>query len=440
MIVIQKPVTGQIGCIPRPIALVIEIKKCMKGRILILGAGTGGTMMANHLRHRLPRYDWEIDIVDEREGHYYQPGYLFLPFGIYGPEDIIKPIADFIPEGVNLIKDRIDRIVAAENHVLMTNGDRLHFDILIIATGCKIAPEETEGMKGKEWQKSVFDFYTFEGALALRDKLKNWEGGKLLVHVTEMPIKCPVAPLEFSFLSDSFFKNKHMRDKVEITYVTPLSGAFTKPKATEALTHLLTDKNIHIESDFAIEHVDNDAKKIVDYGGRELEFDLLVTVPTNKGDEMIARSGMGDELNFIPTNKGTLQSKAFANVFVLGDATDIPASKAGSVTHFEAEILTENIIRYTKGEPLKEDFDGHANCFLETGNGKALLIDFNYTHELVEGTFPFPGVGPLRLLKESRMNHMGKMAFRWIYWNMLLKGTHIPFVSTTMQESGKHFD
>lgn len=409
-------------------------------RLIILGAGTAGTMMANHLRPHLSANEWEIDIIDERTEHHYQPGYLFLPFDVYEPEDIIKPIKDFIPHGVNLINDQIDRIEPQAQQVRMTNGDQLHYDLLIIATGAKIAPEETEGMLGEAWQKSVFDFYTFEGALALRNKLREWEGGKLLVHITEMPIKCPVAPLEFAFLADSYFKNKKMRDKVDITFVTPLGGAFTKPKATAALQHLLDDKHIAIESDFAIERIDNEQKTIVDYGGRTLPFDLLVTVPTNKGDELMARSGLGDDLNFVPTNKATLQSKDWPNIFVLGDATNIAASKAGSVAHFEAEILTDNILHYIAGEPLKEEFDGHANCFVETGNGKALLIDFNYTHEPVEGTFPFPGVGPLRLLKESRINHMGKLAFRWIYWNMLLKGTHIPFVSTTMQEAGKHFD
>jgi len=409
-------------------------------RIVILGAGTAGTMMANHLRHELKKEEWEIDIIDERVEHHYQPGYLFLPFDIYEPGDIVKSIREFIPKGVTLITEKIDRIIAADNLIMLDNRDRLHYDILIIATGAKIAPEEVEGMKGSEWQQSVFDFYTFEGSLALRNKLREWQGGKLVVHITEMPIKCPVAPLEFAFLADSYFKHKHMRDKVEITYVTPLSGAFTKPKATEKLDHLLDEKNIRIESDFAIAEVDNDNKTIVDYGGRAIPFDLLVTVPTNKGDALMERSGLGDELNYVPTNKATLQSQAYKNIFVIGDASNIPASKAGSVAHFEAEILTENIKRFISGEPLKEEFDGHANCFIETGGGKALLIDFNYTHEPVEGTFPFPGIGPLRLLKESRMNHMGKLAFRWIYWNMLLKGTHIPFVSATMSEAGKHFE
>lgn len=407
--------------------------------IVILGAGTSGTMMANHLAHELDITQIKISIIDEKTEHHYQPGYLFLPFDIYTPEDIVKTIEEFIPKNVNLIKATIDKIVPTENKVLLANGEILDYDILIVATGNKIAPDETPGMKGTLWHKDVFDFYTFEGALALRNKLRTWEGGKLLVHITEMPIKCPVAPLEFAFLADSFFKHKKMRDKVEIRFVTPLSGAFTKPKATEALTHLLNEKNIIVESDFAIESVDNENKQIVDYGGRSLDFDLLVTIPTNKGDEVIERSGMGDDLNYVPTHKATLQSQNYENVFVIGDASNVPASKAGSVAHFEAEILTENIQRYLNNEPLQEEFDGHANCFIETGNGKALLIDFNYTHEPVEGTFPFPGVGPMRLLKESRVNHMGKLAFRWIYWNMLLKGVHIPFVSATMSESGKHF-
>jgi sulfide:quinone oxidoreductase len=407
--------------------------------LVILGAGTAGTMMANHLNHHLKQPDWQITIIDEREEHHYQPGYLFLPFDIYSPDDIIKKIEDFIPKQVALVKGSIDRVEPLSNQVRMADGTLYPYDVLIVATGAKTAPEETEGMKGEEWHKSVFDFYTFEGALALRDKLRDWEGGRLVVHITEMPIKCPVAPLEFAFLADSFFKEKHMRDKVEITYVTPLSGAFTKPKATEVLEHLLVDKKIQIESDFAIERVDNENKTIVDYGGREVPFDILVTVPTNKGDALLERSGMGDDLNYVPTHRGTLQSKDYENVFVLGDASNIPASKAGSVAHFEAEILTQNILHYIHGEPLKEEFDGHANCFIETGGGKALLIDFNYTHEPVEGTFPFAGLGPLRLLKESRMNHWGKLAFRWVYWHMLLKGTHIPFVSARMSEAGKHY-
>jgi sulfide:quinone oxidoreductase len=407
--------------------------------IVILGAGTSGTMMANHLAKKLPLDKWRITIVDQYKTHYYQAGFLFLPFDFYEEEDVKKNGKKFIPDNVNYILKKIKEIKPDENKVNLED-ETLNYDILIIATGTKTAPEETEGMKSSEWYKSIFDFYTYEGAIALRNKLKDWEGGKMLIHITEMPIKCPVAPLEFAFLADAFFENKGIRDKVEITYVTPLDGAFTKPKATKALHYLLEEKGIKEVTNFNIERVDYINNKIIDYEGTEVEYDLLVTVPTNLGDEIIETSGLGDDMNYVPTNKATLQSKANKNIFVIGDASNVPASKAGSVAHFEAEILVDNIQRFIKGEPLKEEFDGHANCFIETGHGKALLIDFNYTHEPVEGTFPFPGIGPLKLLKESRMNHLGKLAFKWMYWNMLIKGIHIPFVSATMDEKGKNYN
>lgn len=409
-------------------------------RLIILGAGTAGTMMANHLAKRLPKKEWELVIVDQEKTHYYQPGFLFLPFDIYQPEDVVKPIDDFLPTRAKRMVESIDKVVPSENKVLLQNGESLDYDLLVIATGSRIAPEEVEGMLCDKWQQDIFDFYTYEGACALRKKLQEWEGGKLVVHITEMPIKCPVAPLEFAFLADAFFMEKGMRDRVEIYFVTPLSGAFTKPVASEKLAYLLNDKHIKIVPDFAIERVDSMQRKIYDYGGQEIDYDLLVTVPTNMGDSMVERSGMGDDLNFIPTDKCTLQSKIAKNIFVIGDATDLPASKAGAVAHFEAELMVENIMSFIEEKPIVHEFDGHSNCFIETGHGKALLIDFNYTHEPVEGSFPLGNLGPLKLLKESRMNHMGKLAFRWVYWNMLLKGTPIPFVPATMSEAGKHFE
>ncbi len=408
-------------------------------KLLILGAGTSGTIMANHLLKVLPK-EWEISIVDQDETHYYQPGFLYLPFDLIKRKQIRKPTEKFIPEEIHLVHGTIDRIDKEHDQVFLENGIVLNYDVLIIATGTHIAPEEIEGMLGEQWQKSIFDFYTYTGARNLRNKLRMWPGGKLVVHIAEMPIKCPVAPLEFSFLADSYFLNKGIREKVDITYVTPLSGAFTKPKATEALGHLLEQKNIKLVPDFNIERVDTENNKIIDYGGQEVEYDLLVTVPTNMGDEMVARSGMGDDLNYVPTDRNTLQTKIKDNIFAIGDATDLPASKAGSVAHFESEILTENILRFIEGKELKKEFDGHANCFVETGHGKALLIDFNYTQEPVRGVFPFAGVGPLSLLKETHMNHLGKMAFRWVYWNMLLQGKHIPFVTPTMSMTGKEID
>ena len=237
--------------------------------LVILGAGTSGTMMANHLVSKLPKKEWEITIIDQYATHYYQPGFLFLPFDIYTTKQVKKKGKKFVPKGVRHIQDKIEIIKPKENKVVLQHGETLSYDILIVATGTKIAPEETEGMKGPKWHKNIFDFYTYEGAKALRDKLREWEGGKLAIHITEMPIKCPVAPLEFAFLADSYFKNKGMRDKVDITFVTPLDGAFTKPKATKALHYLLEEKNIKEVTDFNIERVDYENDKIVDYGGAE---------------------------------------------------------------------------------------------------------------------------------------------------------------------------
>ncbi len=406
-------------------------------KLVILGAGTAGTMMGNKLRKELNREEWEITIVDQHKTHYYQPGFLFIPFGIYKEEDVVKPKNDFFPIGVNVIYSKIDRIIHEENKVQLIEGSQvLNYDYLIIATGTRTAPEEVEGLKGELWNKDIFDFYTIEGSVALSHYLKTWKGGKLVINIAELPYKCPVAPLEFAFLADAFFSERGMRDKVEITLVTPLSGAFTKPKATKLLSNLLEEKNINIIPDYNISEVDNKEKKIIDYAGTEVSFDLLVSVPTNMGDKMIERSGMGDDLNFVPTDKHSLVAEGHDNIFVIGDASNIPTSKAGSVAHFAGEILTENFICAIEGRPFTASFDGHANCYIVTGNGKGTLIDFNYDTEPLPGTFPLPGVGPFGLLKVTRMNHYGKMIFRWMYWHVLLKGKEMP-ISAHMSMAGK---
>ncbi|MBB5033424.1 type III sulfide quinone reductase, selenoprotein subtype [Prosthecobacter vanneervenii] len=400
----------------------------MSRHLLILGGGTAGTIMANSLRRRLPAQEWSITVVDRSEKHLYQPGLLFLPFGKYEEGDIIRSTRDFIPQGVEFMQAEVDRIIPEEHAVTIKDGRTLKYDLLIIATGCRTAPEETAGMLGPKWRVNVHDFYTLDGARALREKLKTFPGGRVVVHINEMPIKCPVAPLEFTFLADTFFRERGMRDKVMLTYVTPLSGAFTKPKASKKLSHLLGDKGIELVTEFVAEKVDQENNKLVCFDGREVPYDLLVTTPTNMGDEAVRRSALGDDLDFIATNKHTLQSIEYKDVFVIGDATNLPASKAGSVAHFESETLADNIIRHIAGEPLKEEFDGHSNCFIESGNGKALLIDFNHEYEPHEGGFPF-AFGPMRLLEESRLNHWGKLAFRHIYWNVLLRAWPLPGIS-----------
>lgn len=405
-------------------------------RLLILGGGTAGTMMSNKLRKALDPDDWDITIVDKHKTHYYQPGLLFIPFGIYTKQDVMKPKTDFFPPGVKVIFSDIDRIDGDNNNVLLPGGRILKYDFLIVATGTQTKPDETPGLKDKLWYKNIFDFYTIEGALALHQFFKSWEGGKLVMAITEIPFKCPVAPLEFVCLAEAFFTQKGIRDKVDITFVTPLPGAFTKPIATKMLSELLEEKNIKIIPDFYIERIDNDNKKLISYDEKEVPFDVLTIVPLNMGDEMIERSGLGDDMNYIPVDKHTLQSKKYENMFVIGDASNIPTSKAGSVAHFSGDILYENILNAIDGRPLTAKFDGHANCYIETGYGKGALIDFNYDTEPLPGTYPLPGIGPFGLLKNTKMNHYGKIIFRWIYWHILLKGKDLP-IEAEMTMAGK---
>ncbi|MEZ4617829.1 MAG: FAD/NAD(P)-binding oxidoreductase [Caldilineaceae bacterium] len=405
-------------------------------RLLVLGAGTAGTMVVNRLRRLLDHDEWKISIVDQHEIHYYQPGFLFIPFGIYSKNDVIKPKRDFIPAGVEMVKGAVDVIDAEQNVVKLTDGRSFAYDFLVIATGAHTRPDETPGLLEDEWYKSIYDFYTVEGAAALARQLRTWKGGRLVVNVVENPIKCPVAPLEFLMLADWYFHEQGIRDQVELIYATPLSGAFTKPIAAKHLGDILEEKNIQVVPDFMIERVEPAEKKIVSYDEQEVDYDLLISIPLNMGDKAIGRSELGDELNFIPVDKHTFLSPTHANIFVLGDAAAIPTSKAGSVAHFAVDCFAENFLRYVDGLEMLPTFDGHANCFIESGFGKGLLIDFNYDVEPLPGRYPLPGVGPFTLLQESEMNHWGKVMFRWMYWNILLKGQELP-LSARMSMAGK---
>ena len=403
--------------------------------LLILGGGTAGTMAANKLRKSLRPEDWAITVVDADDAHHYQPGFIFMPFGTYRPEQVTKSRRAYLNKAIPLIYGSIDRVVADEQRVVLEGGRELGYDMLIIATGVTPRPDQTPGMLEGEWHESIHEFYTYEGSMALAEKLRTWDGGRLVINIVEMPIKCPVAPLEFAFLADAFFEDKGMRDMVQMTYVTPLPGAFTKPRAAAAFGSTLDDKGIAVESDFMIERVDPEAKTLVSYDEREIPFDLLVTIPLNMGADYVARSGLGNELNLVPVDNFTQLSKDYDTIFALGDANDIPASKAGSVAHFEVDVFIDNFLEHVAGQPMSHRFDGHANCFIETGHKKAMLIDFNYEVEPLPGRYPYR-IGPLSLLKEIRMNHLGKMAFRWTYWNVLMPGHSMP-VPVHMSMSGK---
>ena len=402
--------------------------------LVILGAGTGGTIVANGAAKRLPP-DWSITVVDPDLKHLYQPGLLFVPFGIYDESKLWRARGRTLRNRVAWLKEAVD-IVDTKNKHVFTEKSRVPYDLLVIASGARIRPDLTEGMLGGDWQRRVFDFYTPDGAAKLRDAMSAFQGGRFVVNVVDMPIKCPVAPLEFLFLADAAFRKRGIRDRVELVYATPLDSAFTKPAASRVLGSILDDHEIKLETEFNAGAVDSDQHVLRSWDEREIPYDLLVTIPTHSGAAFVERSALGNDAAFVPTDKETLAAKAHDGVFVIGDATDVPASKAGSVAHFEGHVVIDNIVRAARGESLDKAYDGHTNCFIETGDHKAILIDFNYDTEPLPGSYPLPVVGPMSLLKESVINHMGKLAFRWLYWNVLLPERPL-LISNRMSMAGK---
>ncbi len=405
-------------------------------QLLVLGAGTAGTMAVNKLRPHLPVDEWAITVVDATPEHHYQPGYLFIPFGTYQPDEVVKQKAALLTDGVDLLMGEVDVVKPDESLVVLTDGRELAYDQLIIATGTHPRRDQTEGLDGDQYGITIHDFYTLEGATRLAEVLDGWEGGRLVVNIVEMPIKCPVAPLEFMFLADAFFTERGIRDRVELTYVTPLDAAFTKPVAAKHLGAMLEQRDIALEPDFMTMEVDGERNMLVSYDEREVPYDLLVTVPINMGADFVERSGLGDELNHVEVDKHTFLSDDHDNIFALGDASNIPTSKAGSVAHFAVDVFVDNFLQHIAGRPMTGKFDGHANCFIESGNGKGLLIDFNYDVEPLPGKYPLPGIGPFSLLKETEANHWGKLMFKWTYWNVLLPGRDLP-IAAQMSMAGK---
>ena len=404
-------------------------------QLVVLGAGTGGTTVANRMAKRLPR-GWSLTVVDPETAHLYQPGLLFTPFE-QGPEGpLTKPRSHTLLPGLRWVREGVSALDRDRRQVVLSSGDRLSYDLLVVATGARLAPEETPGLDGPDGGGAIHDFYTLAGARRLREALARFRGGRVVVDIVDMPVKCPVAPLEFLFLADDFFRRRGLRREVELVFATPLDGAFTRPVASKMLGRLLTSREIRVETEFAAEKVDPGRRVLSSWDGREISYDLLVTVPLHKGAAFLEDCGLGNESGFVPTEPHTLLCKRDDHIFVLGDATDLPSSKAGSVAHFQAEALEINLPRAMEGRSLLRECDGHSNCFVETGGGKALLIDFNDETEPLPGEFPWPVVGPIPLMKETRRGHWGKLAFRWVYWNLLLPGRALP-VPHRMSIAGK---
>jgi sulfide:quinone oxidoreductase len=401
-------------------------------QIVILGGGTGGTIVANRLRRRLDIHEAEIHVVDRDDRHVYQPGLLFVPFGLADPAKLVRSRRKQLRGGIEFHELEVESVALDDQKVRLADGTVLPYDVLVLASGVALQPEETEGLV---WSDTVHTFYELDRAVALRDALARFDGGRLVVDIVDMPIKCPVAPIEFVFLADWWLRRRGLRERSQVVLATPLDGCFTKPIASKHLTHLLTEKGIELEVEFAAGEVDGANGRLVSYDGREIAFDLLATVPLHGGAPYVTRSpGLGDALGFVPVDPHTLQTET-PEVFGLGDATNLPTSKAGSAVHFQSELLVENVLRHLAGRPLAPDYDGHVNCFIETGHHKALLIDFNYDLEPVPGHYPAT-IG-LPLLRESRLDHLGKLAFQTLYWHGLLPARELPGIGSSMPRAGK---
>ena len=409
-------------------------------KLVILGSGAGGTIMANTMKQRLPMNEWSITIIDKSLDHIYQPGLLFLPFGLYGyngPEAVRKTKKELLPSGVHFVQGEVKNIDHVKKSVETSNGN-YDYDFLVIAMGCDIYPGDVEGME-EAMGKNVFTFYNLHGAMEFQKALAKMEKGRLVLNIAEIPFKCPVAPIEFVYLADYYFHQKGIRDKVEIILSTPLAGAFTKPIATSVFTKAMESKNIKVVPNFNIGEVDHQNKVIKSHDGQEIEYDLLAAIPPNQGPAVVDDSGLGTGAGFVVVDQETLKAKKADHIYAVGDVTNVPTSKAGSVAHFMSEFVTENLLAEIHGKEPHGKFDGHSNCFIESGFKKAYLIDFNYKIEPLPGKFPIPVIGPFTLLGDTKINHLGKMAFRNMYWNKILKGKDpsMGMVSANMTMTGK---
>jgi sulfide:quinone oxidoreductase len=416
----------------------VRLEPMMATNVLILGDGTGGLVTANLLAKeaRGREMPLHITLIGNSPVHTYQPGMLFLPFQTPGYRtlaDIQRPNADFVGPGVEYCCERAIDIDTAQRRVTTDQGSHA-YDWLVLALGSRTLPEVIDGLV-ERWGRQAHGFYTPDSALRLARALESFLGGDLVIDIAEMPIKCPVAPLEFACLVDDYLTRRGLRSKTELTLVTPLTGAFTKPICNEVLTDMLVEKGVKVIPNASLAAVTD--KTIICPDGKAVPYDLLVTIPPHEGSDLIDDAGLGDGIGFGLTDKQTLKSIKAERIFLVGDNTNVPTSKAGSVAHFQAEVVVHNLLREIDGKPALPLADGHANCFIETGYGKAILIDFNYDIQPVPGSFPLPIFGPMSLLKETRLNHLGKLAFRPIYWNMLLPGRHIPLVGSRMSTTGK---
>ena len=278
----------------------------MRRRVVILGGGTGGTLVANRLRRALSANEAEIAVVDRDDRHVYQPGLLFVPFGLATPGDLVRPRSRQFSAGVEFRQAGVDRVGLDANEVILDDGVKLDYDVLVVASGAMLRPDETDGLSEAIQVSAAHTFYTLEGSAALAGALAAFDGGRLVVNVVDMPIKCPVAPIEFSFLADWYFRERGIRDRVSLIYATPLDGAFTKEVCNRELSGLLARKGVEVVTEFNTGEVDAEGRRLVSFDERQIQFDLAVVVPLHGGATYVDRSadlGRASSVSCRPTKQ-----------------------------------------------------------------------------------------------------------------------------------------
>lgn len=376
-------------------------------RILILGGGIGGTLVANLIARKLKKEEAEITLISASQRHIYQPVWLYIPFSMDDIRSASKPLRKLLNKRIKLVLGNIKQLDAEVKKVTLDDGQQIDYDFLVVATGSHPSPEDVPGFK-----EGAHYFYTEDSASRLRVALEEFRGGKIVVGVGGIPHKCPVAPLEFTFLVEHFLNKRNLRNKTEITYTYPLNRVFTVESAAGYAQTLLEQRNVQIETFFNLEEVDPENKVIRSMEGTELPYDLLVMIPPHRGAKYLQGNPIADEQGWVKTNRNTLEVKGFDNIWAMGDTTDIPISKAGSVTHFEAPVVAERLVaalRKTTPNKKHAEYGGKVLCFIETGYGTATKLEFDYQH-------------PPKTPKPNRIIRLEKILFNKAYFFLVPTG------------------
>ena len=381
-------------------------------RILILGGGVGGTLTANllvkKLRARIDRGEVGLSVVDMTGQHVYQPGFMYIAMGGERAANLQRPERSLLDKRVTLVVGEVERIDAEHQVVTLTDGRPLGYEQLVLATGSRIVPEAIE-----HFDTEAQHFYTAEAAARLRVALDEFNGGRIVLGIAGMPYKCPPAPLEVAFLIEAEMRQRGLRDRTTIDYCSPIGRAFTIESVSEMVTPILAEKAIELHTFFNVEAIDPERKMVQSLEGEELPYDLLVLVPPHQGQQFLMDSGLAPAPGgWLPTDRATLKVGDWPNIYALGDATDLPLSKAGSTAHFEAPVVTERIVAAIEGREVDHkhgDYLGKVMCFFEIGDGKGTLLQFDYTH-------------PPRPPKPNQLWHLGKIVFNKTYWHTVPKG------------------